>query len=246
MQMYGVIGRFVQRLSSRLESDFLVSDAVEAAGIMVRLVCTLSQCSGRVLDDFESSNGYGLLETLLLTAQRSQTSMRQSAAEDSLTILVHLLLSLIFPANSNLSKSPFQLLKGTGSGLKVSNPRPFDSLISSFLVSESHELRRMILETIVDVYASHRENYNILHCPDPSKKSGQPKSRGISAIIDKLESFEEDLAETALQTVLHLITVLGCRPEQELLALGRLLASEPSLQIQVLALQRARCSPIRA
>ena len=161
LQMYGVIGRFVQRLSSRLEPDFLLSDAVEAAGIMVRLVCILSQFSARVLEDFESSNGYGMLETLLLSAQRSQTSTRQSSVEDPLTILVHLLVSLMFPTNSNLSKSSYQLLKGTGSGLKVSNPRPFDSLINAFLFSESHELRRMILETIVDVYASHRENYNI-------------------------------------------------------------------------------------
>ena len=201
---------------------------------MVRLVRALSHFSPRILDEFEIIEGYRLLEDLLSMAQRAQNSiMEPSSTDDSFTIVVHLLVSLLFPASLPITKSQSQLLKGTGNGLKVSNPRPFDSLITTFLISESHELKRIILETIVDIYASDRENYNILHCADVSKRSCAPKCRGISAIIDKLQSFEEDLAETAVQTVLHLITALGCKPEQELLALGRLLACEPSLQIQV-------------
>ena len=150
----------------------------------------LSQFSSKILDEFENCEGYRLLESLFQWVEESQAS--QDYTDDFFTSLVRMIVALIFPTNMAMCKPQGQILKGVGNDLRVSNPRPFDTLINSFLASRSHELRRTLLETIVDIYVSHRENYNILHSPDPSKKIATPKSRGISEIIEKLESCDED------------------------------------------------------
>jgi hypothetical protein len=229
---------FLNNSVAKIEKKTLTSSRCRVqAGVMVQMVRLLSLYSAKIFDEFEHCEGYRLLESLLEWAEKSQAP--QDSTDDLFTTLVRMIVSLIFPANMAICKPEGQILKGMGNEFRVGNAKPFDCLINSF---RSHELRRTILETIVDIYISHRENYSILHCPDSSKKSLAPKCRGISEIIGTLESCEEDLAETALQMVLHLITVLGCKPEQELLAFTNLLTKEPCLQIQVSRRVRLKCA----